>query len=155
MPADPLLHEIPCLPPDVDGFEVSCIRGKLSIDGQGHLLHETCNGTGYRFPMLGRDCPCAINCGKCGMCMDSRMDHSVYCMTPGCNGTGRIGVYTVEALLQAASNYPLFVLTFINGDPRPYSVMIDRGEWHDGITPEEALKAVLLAAVKEETDAVH
>jgi len=46
----------PCpnsVPKDVEGFEVVCIGGRLSIDGQGHVPDGDCtDGTVSAFPAL-------------------------------------------------------------------------------------------------------
>ena len=48
-------HEI------IEGIECICIGGKISMDGQAHLPHETCDSTGLvlLFPKTVREpCPC-------------------------------------------------------------------------------------------------
>ena len=40
----------------VDGFELICINGKVSMDGQVHFPHEACQGTGLKHPSLSREC---------------------------------------------------------------------------------------------------
>ena len=37
------------------GIEIACIGGKLSLDGQGHLPHAACQGTGLLWYTLSRE----------------------------------------------------------------------------------------------------
>ena len=43
---------------EVDGFELRCIKGKVSVSGQVHYPCKVCNGTGRvpRFPELRTTC---------------------------------------------------------------------------------------------------
>lgn len=50
------LFWVPCVAEPNEDFNVVCIGGKLSIDGQGHLPHKTCGGTGKLWP-LREPCP--------------------------------------------------------------------------------------------------
>tara|TARA_Y100000310_G_C20617450_1_gene781402 strand:- start:919 stop:1374 length:456 start_codon:yes stop_codon:yes gene_type:complete len=87
-----LLHLIPCVPAPVEGFEVICINGKLSISGQAHLPHKTCKGTGRKYPGLGRECPGYLDREE------GRTHRFANCP---CDGSGIVGNYSVEALLEA------------------------------------------------------
>lgn len=112
--------EVPCpntVPKEVDGFEVVCIGGKLSVDGQVHMPDETCNGTGLVRPQLALvveevldagECPClaaqrgesedrgeCVGSGTCGPVFDRATQqwtgewvHGEDCLN--CQGTGRV-----------------------------------------------------------------
>ena len=107
-----------CQPEDIDGFEVICINGKLSIDGQAHLPHEACAGTGRKYPILSRECPClragdadgvnhAIDDPPWGMGTCKRPcylfeRHDAECFN--CGGSNRVPNVTLETLLAAAES---------------------------------------------------
>lgn len=150
MPDTPL-HQIPCTAPDVEGFEVICIRGKLSIDGQAHLPHETCGGTGYRFPSLGEDCPCLEwEPWTCSECSGHCPNHSLDCKTESCNGSGRTLVRTADALLDAGNQQGWVIGVWIyesSSGSQIWEAQVNHGKHWSGLTPADALEAAVLAAI--------
>ena len=115
-----------CQPEDIDGFEVICINGKLSIDGQAHLPHEACAGTGRKYPILSRECPClragdadgvnhAIDDPPWGMGTCKRPcylfeRHDAECFN--CGGSNRVPNVTLATLMAAARSQGYVTVQF-------------------------------------------
>ena len=147
------LHQMPCPCPALGVPCQACREGVWGCDSKC-----ACHGTGYRFWMLGRDCPGPSNeYGNPG-CALKYAPQNVWagCI---CNGSGRIRVGDAGALLAAARHAGFPYLSF---EPS----LDDRGKNSDGLiiffmretiggvpwkgvgaTDAEALDAAILAAV--------
>lgn len=118
-----------------------------------------CAGTGYQFPMLGRECPYRFQHrdGKCPGLQGS-LDMSRPRET--CNGTGRIADYTVAALLEAAGSLPFEIKVEVHGrvfhmlTPKPEYPMTALSRWFNLPASERIsyLKAALEAATEDNND---
>lgn len=104
MPADPL-HLLPCPESPAHGTPTGAGENKVR-----HWSKCICDGTGYRFPMLGRNCPWydAVAhwiMGK-GLTLPATAGRQVGCRDgqDECKGTGRIANYTTETLLEAVQS---------------------------------------------------
>jgi len=128
------------------GIEAICINGKMSLNGQGHLPHEDCQGTGLRWPTLSRVCLWKSADGETPICPDHVDGH-------------RVPYLSLEKALAEARNIGRVVLysaESVGGTPIEWHVSIHYVPNHadfrsgDGSTPLEAACAALLTTRKEE-----
>ena len=165
-----------CQPEDIDGFEVICINGKLSIDGQAHLPHEACAGTGRKYPILSRECPClragdadgvnhAIDDPPWGMGTCKRPcylfeRHDAECFN--CGGSNRVPNVTLETLMAAAESIGYTHIEFARQDSKTHCVirLPDHAPvpyttyYRTGTSPTDALANALWAAQEGGSDEV-
>ncbi len=86
----------------VNGFEMICIKGKVSMNGQVHFPHETCGGTGKLW-LLRKPCR-ADDHNEHGQCSSERYDEGVGLnfYVEVCDGRGWLPDISYDTLKAAA-----------------------------------------------------
>ena len=86
----------------IEGYELTCIQGMVSMDGQVNFPCEDCNGSGVRYPFR-LPCPCiryleqresdwlrCLPCGSCGYEHNGHAGDEAYGPCIHCDGLGYI-----------------------------------------------------------------
>lgn len=136
----------------IDGFEMVCIGGRLSIEGQGHVPHDVCKGTGKVWP-LREPCP---GCWECHAPGYNEACHSG-CLQSNCGNKGWSPITDYDALEAAwlAKGWLLDLDTDIAGNTvliwaRDYISILGRVLAGEGLRGTTAFQTALVRALDKE-----